>query len=185
MADTIVGTVGTDDLPADPVERVRVVAGRYRSAMLVHRDGGRLVAGTYAGTGKTLRVADVIVAALLEAGYPESDAARLCWAIVYFTLGLTQEQQTRADAPTQEVGRLLDTGAFPGTGQGRRTPHGRRLLRRPFRLRHRPALATPVKLRTTTEGCCGPRPVRGRVDPASRLSCPPHCASSTGRGGQR
>ena len=88
-------------------------AGRYRSAMLAHRDGGRLVAGTYAGTGKTLRVADVIVAALLEAGYPEPDAARLCWAIVYFTLGLTQEQQTRADVSMREFRNLLDTGAYP------------------------------------------------------------------------
>jgi TetR/AcrR family tetracycline transcriptional repressor len=42
MADTIIGSVDTDDLPADPVERVRVVATRYRAAMLAHRDGGRL-----------------------------------------------------------------------------------------------------------------------------------------------
>jgi TetR/AcrR family tetracycline transcriptional repressor len=93
MADAVVGSVGVDDLPADPVERVRTVIGRYRLAMLGHRDGGRLVAGTFSGTGKTLRVADVIVGALLAAGYAEPDAARLCWALVYFTLGLTQEQQ--------------------------------------------------------------------------------------------
>ncbi|MEA5366746.1 TetR/AcrR family transcriptional regulator C-terminal domain-containing protein [Amycolatopsis sp., V23-08] len=113
MADTIVGTVRTDDLPADAVERVRVVAHRYRAAMLAHRDGGRLVAGTYAGTGKTLHLADTIVGALLEAGYPEPDAARLCWAIVYFTLGLTQEEQTPAGTPTREFGQLLETGAYP------------------------------------------------------------------------
>ncbi|MEV6639361.1 TetR/AcrR family transcriptional regulator C-terminal domain-containing protein [Amycolatopsis sp. NPDC051371] len=113
MADTIVGTVRTDELPADPVERVRVVAERYRAAMLAHRDGGRLVAGTYTGTGKTLHVGDTIVGALLEAGYPEPDAARLCWAIVYFTLGLTQEQQTAADTPVREFRQLLDTGAYP------------------------------------------------------------------------
>jgi TetR/AcrR family tetracycline transcriptional repressor len=113
MADTIVGTVRTDDLPADPVERVRVAIERYRAALLAHRDGGRLVAGTYTGTGKTLHFADTIVGALLEAGYPEPDAARLCWAIVYFTLGLTQEQQTPAETPKREFKRLLDTGVFP------------------------------------------------------------------------
>jgi TetR/AcrR family tetracycline transcriptional repressor len=52
MADTIVGTVRIDDLPADPLERARTVVGRYRAAMLSHRDGGRLVAGTFTGTGK-------------------------------------------------------------------------------------------------------------------------------------
>lgn len=113
MADTIVGSVGTDDLPADPTERVRVIATRYRAALLAHRDGGRLVAGTFTGTGKTLRVGDVIVGALLEAGYPEADAARLCWSIVYFTLGLTQEQQTPSDKPRDQFTELLETGAYP------------------------------------------------------------------------
>lgn len=113
MADTIVGSVSTDDLPSDPVERVRVLATRYRAAMLAHRDGGRLVAGTFTGTGRTLRVADVIVGGLLEAGHSETSAARLCWAIVYFTLGLTQEQQTPHDGPTGRFVALLETGAYP------------------------------------------------------------------------
>lgn len=98
MADTIVGSVNVNDLPADPVEQVRTIIGRYRRAMLSHRDGGRLVAGTYTSTDRTLRVAEVIVGGLLEAGYAEDEAARLCWALVYFTLGLTQEQQTTPPA---------------------------------------------------------------------------------------
>jgi TetR/AcrR family tetracycline transcriptional repressor len=113
MADTIIGSVDTDDLPPDPVQRVRVIATRYRAALLAHRDGGRLVAGTFTGTGRTLRVAEVIVGSLLEAGYPEPDAARLCWSIVYLTLGLTQEQQTPNDQPRGQFSELLDTGAYP------------------------------------------------------------------------
>lgn len=113
MADSIIGEVRTDDLPADPLERVRVVATRYRAAMLAHRDGGRLVAGTFTGTGKTLRVADAIVGSLLEAGYSEVDAARLCWAIVYFTIGLTQEEQTPADDQHGNADELLKTGDYP------------------------------------------------------------------------
>jgi TetR/AcrR family tetracycline transcriptional repressor len=113
MADTIIGSVSTDGLPADPVERVRVVATRYRAAMLAHRDGGRLVAGTFTGTGKTLRVADVIVGSLLEAGYSELDAARLCWSIVYFVIGLTQEEQTPSDEPRGHFDELVATGAYP------------------------------------------------------------------------
>jgi TetR/AcrR family tetracycline transcriptional repressor len=111
MADTIIGTVDIDDLPAEPIERVRTVVSRYRAAMLSHRDGGRLVAGTFTGTGNTLRVADVIVGALLEAGYTEQDAARLCWALVYFTLGLTQEQQT---SPSEiDVRNITEAGTYP------------------------------------------------------------------------
>lgn len=113
MADTIIGTVDIDNLPEEPVEQVRIIAGRYRAAMLNHRDGGRLVAGTVAGTGKTLSVANAIVAGLLAAGYSESDAARLCWSIVYLTLGLTQEQQTPSDKPRDHVHELFASGAYP------------------------------------------------------------------------
>jgi TetR/AcrR family tetracycline transcriptional repressor len=113
MADVIIGSVDTEQLPADPAERVRVTASRYRAAMLTRRDGGRLVAGTFSGTGRTLRVAEVIVAGLLELGYSEPDAARLCWSIVYFTLGLTQEQQTPTDKPRAQYAELLDTGMYP------------------------------------------------------------------------
>jgi TetR/AcrR family tetracycline transcriptional repressor len=113
MADTIVGEVGVDELPSDPVERVRVVATRYRAAMLAHRDGGRLVAGTFTGTGKTLRVAEAMLGSLLEAGFSAQDAARLCWSIVYFTIGLTQEEQTPTDNLRGNAPELLDTGAYP------------------------------------------------------------------------
>jgi TetR/AcrR family tetracycline transcriptional repressor len=53
------------------------------------------------------------VGALLASGYPESDAARLCWSIVYFTLGLTQEQQTPSDKPRESVRELFNSGAYP------------------------------------------------------------------------
>jgi TetR/AcrR family tetracycline transcriptional repressor len=113
MADAIIGTVRTDDLPADPVERVRTVVDRYRAAMLAHRDGGRLVAGTFTGTGRTLRVAEVIVGALLEAEYSTVAAARLCWALVYFTIGLTQEQQTNPPESEIRAFALVDEATYP------------------------------------------------------------------------
>ncbi|MFF3559543.1 TetR/AcrR family transcriptional regulator [Streptomyces sp. NPDC002574] len=113
MADHIVGSVDVEHLPEEPVERARTVATRYRVALLAHRDGGRLVAGTFSGTGKTLRVADTVVGALLDAGYHEAEAARLCWSIVYFTLGLTQEQQTPSDGPRGSFHELVATGGYP------------------------------------------------------------------------
>lgn len=113
MADTIIGSVDIDNLPAAPLEQVRTLARRYRAAMLNHRDGGRLVAGTHTGTDKTLRVADAIVAGLLAAGFPEADTARLCWSIVYFTLGLTQEQQTPSGKARADIGEVFLTGKYP------------------------------------------------------------------------
>ncbi|MFF2548137.1 TetR/AcrR family transcriptional regulator [Kitasatospora sp. NPDC058063] len=113
MADHIVGSVDVTHLPDEPVERARTVATRYRDALLAHRDGGRLVAGTFTGTGKTLRVADSLAGALLDAGHPEPDAARLCWSIVYFTLGLTQEQQTPSDYPRGSFHDLVASGSYP------------------------------------------------------------------------
>ena len=115
MADTIVGSVNVSDLPADPLQQVRTVIGRYRRAMLGHRDGGRLVAGTYTTGDRTLRVAEVIVGGLLAAGHAEDEAARLCWALVYFTLGLTQEQQTpppakEPDTPWEAYPALAKVG---------------------------------------------------------------------------
>ncbi|HEX4723993.1 MAG TPA: TetR/AcrR family transcriptional regulator C-terminal domain-containing protein [Pseudonocardiaceae bacterium] len=113
MADTIVGTVDIGGLSRDPTERVRTIAERYRAALLAHRDGGRLVAGTFNCTGKTLRVANAIVAALLEAGCPEPDAARLCWSIVYFTLGITQEQQMSPSDSQEPIQELFESGDYP------------------------------------------------------------------------
>ncbi len=112
MADAVVGTVGTDDLPDDPIARVRLMAHRYRAALLATRDGGRLVAGTFS-SGQTLRVAETIVAGLLDAEYSEADASRLCWAIVYFAFGLTQEQQTAPPDPVPTLAEPLASGAFP------------------------------------------------------------------------
>ncbi|WP_280487742.1 TetR/AcrR family transcriptional regulator C-terminal domain-containing protein [Nocardia farcinica] len=101
MADAIVGEIGYDDLPTAAPERVRELARRLRAAMLAHRDGAALVVGTYAAEVNTLRFADAVVAALLDDGRTERGAAWTTWTIIYFTLGLTQEEQAV-------------TGALPG-----------------------------------------------------------------------
>ncbi|MFE4663463.1 TetR/AcrR family transcriptional regulator C-terminal domain-containing protein [Streptomyces sp. NPDC056716] len=137
MADTGVGSVRTDGLPAAPVERVRVVVDRYRAALLAHRDGGRLVAGTFAGTGRTLRVAEVMVAGLLETGHSEEDAARLCGALAHFTLGLTQEQRTSPPDAGAQAGYLCAEEGFPAPAKVAARP----MTRDSFdaRFGHRPA----------------------------------------------
>jgi len=113
MADAIVGSVSLDGLPGDPLDRVAELIRRYRRALLAHRDGGRLVAGTFAGEGGTLRVAEALVEGLLAADFSAEEAARGCWALVYFTLGLTQEEQTKPGKPGSALPAAIESGRYP------------------------------------------------------------------------
>lgn len=93
MADAVLADIGYDDLPDAPLERARELTGRYRRTLLAHRDGAALVTGTYSAEPHTLRFADRLVDAFLEAGADERQAAWTTWTVNYFTLGLTQEEQ--------------------------------------------------------------------------------------------
>ena len=93
MADAIVGAAPLDGLPEQWRERAAELARRYRHALLAHRDGAAVVAGTYAAEPATLDFAELLVAALLDGGLPEREAAWTCWSLVYFVLGLTSEEQ--------------------------------------------------------------------------------------------
>jgi AcrR family transcriptional regulator len=109
MADAIIGGVRLTDLPAGWRERSAEIIRRYRQALLAHRDGAAVVIGTYAAEPATLDVAEALIGALLDGGLPERDAAWTCWALIYFTLGLTQEEQA---APTRFT-RDLEVGDRP------------------------------------------------------------------------
>ncbi|MFE2722644.1 TetR/AcrR family transcriptional regulator C-terminal domain-containing protein [Kitasatospora sp. NPDC059327] len=104
MADAVMGGIALDDLPAAPDPRAREIVRRYRRALLTHRDGAALVAGTYPAEPHTLRVAEALVGALLETGLDERAAAWTTWTLTYFTLGLTQEEQ--AAEPDSQTERL-------------------------------------------------------------------------------
>ncbi|ASF07037.1 putative TetR family transcriptional regulator [Nocardia brasiliensis NBRC 14402] len=109
MADAIVAGVSLDRLPEDWRERATEVARRYRRALLAHRDGAVVVTGTYAAEPATLDVTEALVAALLDGGLPSREAAWTCWGIIYFTLGLCQEEQAFPNRSVQD----LDVGERP------------------------------------------------------------------------
>jgi TetR/AcrR family tetracycline transcriptional repressor len=113
MADAVLGGIGYGDLPSSPRQRVRELAGRYRRALLAHRDGAALVTGTYPAEPCTLRFADRLVGALLEAGADEEQAAWTAWTVVYFVLGLVQEEQAAPDRPDDRLARAVDPAAHP------------------------------------------------------------------------
>ncbi|MGW6792985.1 TetR/AcrR family transcriptional regulator C-terminal domain-containing protein [Streptomyces chartreusis] len=102
MADAVVGEIPLDDLPDSPAVRAPEVIRRYRSALLARRDGAALVVGTYAAEPHTLHLAETLVAALLDDGLNEREAAWTAWTLIYFTLGLTQEEQAAEQQPLDD-----------------------------------------------------------------------------------
>ncbi len=106
MADTIVGEVSLHDLNGTPQRRAADLIRRLRRALLHHRDGARVVAGTFPSEFSTLAVADQLLSNLLKISPSHRDAAWTAWTLFYFTLGLTQEEQS---APAR-IDELIEAG---------------------------------------------------------------------------
>ena len=114
MADAILAEVDLTGLPDDWRARIEELARRYRAALLAHRDGARVVAGTMVNEAATLAVAEAMVSALLAGGLPEYSAGWTVWTLVYFTLGLTQEAQGLVAANTAgHAARIQDDSQYP------------------------------------------------------------------------
>ncbi|WP_254885435.1 TetR/AcrR family transcriptional regulator C-terminal domain-containing protein [Streptomyces sp. NA02950] len=98
-----------DPLPEPWEDRARALAGRYRSALLSHRDGARVVAGTHVAEDNTLRFADALTGAFLAGGHDPAEAAWRTRALVDFTLGLVQGEQAADGAGSPEPLRRAAT----------------------------------------------------------------------------
>ncbi|NUK13058.1 TetR/AcrR family transcriptional regulator [Streptomyces lunaelactis] len=83
-------------------EQLADLARRMRTALLNHRDGARVYAGTHATGENTLGFADTLVGVLLDAGFQADDAARAALAVVHFTVGHTLEEQAATQATDEE-----------------------------------------------------------------------------------
>ncbi|MFI6768028.1 TetR/AcrR family transcriptional regulator C-terminal domain-containing protein [Streptomyces sp. NPDC050355] len=121
MADAIIAEAPLDALPSAWDERVAALARRYRRALLTRRDGAAIVTGTYAAEPATLRFAEAMVEALLAGGLPEREAVWACWTVVYFALGLTQEEQALSTADGERFTQALAAGVYPSLA--RTAPH--------------------------------------------------------------
>jgi TetR/AcrR family tetracycline transcriptional repressor len=113
MADAIVAGASLDGLPEAWDERVRALARRYRGALLAHRDGAAVVTGTFVAEPATLAHAEALVAALLDGGLPEREAAWTAWSITYFVLGLTQEEQASEHATANGLAAAVTRRSHP------------------------------------------------------------------------
>ncbi|MEU0929783.1 TetR/AcrR family transcriptional regulator [Streptomyces malaysiensis] len=112
------------DIPAprengDWDERLADLARAMRTALLTHRDGARVFAGTHSTGAHTLRFSETVTGVLREAGFADEDAARALMAVANFTVGHTLEEQAalrpgdEADADPERLRQAVASGPFP------------------------------------------------------------------------
>lgn len=116
MAEAVLGEVGLEDLPEPWDEQAAELLGRLRRAMLGHRDGGRLVAGTFPAEPRTLAYTDRLIGALGRGCSTPRTAAWTAWNLFYFTLGLVQEEQAEPADARDRLRAHADPERFPHLG---------------------------------------------------------------------
>jgi TetR/AcrR family tetracycline transcriptional repressor len=109
MADRIVGEITPTPLtPGAWDARLTEIAHRMRRALLAHRDGARVVAGTYVVEPNTVRSGEMAAQILVDAGFPLDRAGWAIFAAMYYVLGHTiEEQAQRAQGDWEERGTGL------------------------------------------------------------------------------
>ncbi|MEV5530140.1 TetR/AcrR family transcriptional regulator [Streptomyces prunicolor] len=114
MAESIMGEVDLENLPGDWREQVAELLRRLRQAMLGHRDGALLVAGTFPVEPNTLAFSERVVTVLFEGCPTRKSAAWTSWSLFYFTLGLVQEEQATPAELHDRLRESVDERCFPG-----------------------------------------------------------------------
>ncbi|NKS99235.1 TetR family transcriptional regulator [Rhodococcus hoagii] len=89
------------------------LAHRLRTALLTHRDGAELVAATYASRMTSTLARESFVGAGVRAGLPRPYAELAAYTLLYFVLGHTVDEQSRAQM--EAVGALTRAPASPDT----------------------------------------------------------------------
>ena len=115
LAEQLLADVGEVD-PAEPWdERLASIAWQVRAGLLAHRDGGRLMAGTFVVQPNTLRIGERYVEALRDAGLAEELWASTAFTLTYYILGHTIEEQARDELIAADAwsGRLAALASMP------------------------------------------------------------------------
>jgi TetR/AcrR family tetracycline transcriptional repressor len=85
-------------------ERLSVLAGRLRQSLLSHRDGARVMAGTYVAEPNTILAGNTAIEILQAAGLPPDQAGWTTVAAMHYVLGHTIEEQAQIE--------LVERGAW-------------------------------------------------------------------------
>jgi TetR/AcrR family transcriptional regulator, tetracycline repressor protein len=96
IADRLVADVDEPLPDAAWDEQLTALGVRLRQALLRHRDGARVVAGTYVSGPNTLLVKKIVFEVLEKAGFPPEQAGWIAFALANYVLGHTIEEQAQA-----------------------------------------------------------------------------------------
>lgn len=91
MADVTLGM----DRSASRDSILHDLATRFRSAMLQHRDGGRLFAGTFVIGPNVFDLSEVAMAAMLKSGMTERDSVHATFNLFFLVIGAAIEDQAQ------------------------------------------------------------------------------------------
>ncbi|MFI5844707.1 TetR/AcrR family transcriptional regulator C-terminal domain-containing protein [Catenuloplanes sp. NPDC051500] len=110
MADRMIGESADPPLaPGTWDAQLTEYATRARRALLAHRDGARVMAGTYVQEQNTVHAGEMGVRILTDAGYPLDRAGWVIFSLMYYVLGYTIEEQAQAQAGDWEDRGIEDT----------------------------------------------------------------------------
>jgi TetR/AcrR family tetracycline transcriptional repressor len=113
MVNSMLTEVTAGDLPDDWTERVRLVAGRFRQALLTHRDGGRVAASIFSLYPNTLRIAEELMLAFQRAGLTTEESSWATWHIAYLVIGIVQEEQIQPEDFIGALHEAINVEEFP------------------------------------------------------------------------
>ncbi len=115
MAERLLAGVGAPLPPGRPwPDQCRELAGRLHTALLSRRDGARVVAGTFVPSPNTTAAGDQAIRVLCAAGFPPETAGWITFAVFYYALGHTIEEQMQSRlGPGDDWGTRL-AAARPG-----------------------------------------------------------------------
>ncbi|MEV6769406.1 TetR/AcrR family transcriptional regulator C-terminal domain-containing protein [Nocardia sp. NPDC051030] len=133
MADIVMSeTIETIEAPrrgVDWSEWLTALCHRQRAAMLAHRDGAKMLAGTNSTHPSLGRLLELTLTTLQDAGFPIPAAAQAFSTLYSFTVGYVIEEQSRTgeaygdDNPytPEKLAALIDSSRYPLAAQS--IPH--------------------------------------------------------------
>jgi TetR/AcrR family transcriptional regulator, tetracycline repressor protein len=95
MGDAVYATIDLSDVDttAPSIEQVKTCCERMRHAMLAFRDGGRIIAGTYAPLAATLDLSATLMALLQAVTAPGYSPGQLAALLRSYTTGFVIDEQ--------------------------------------------------------------------------------------------
>lgn len=96
MADAIYATINLSDIDTTvaSVDQVKTCCERMRQAMLTFRDGGRIIAGSYAPLAATLALSTTLTTLLQAITAPGYSAGQLAALLRSYTTGFVVDEQS-------------------------------------------------------------------------------------------